>query len=213
MPKVSDEYRDARRAQVLDAARRCFVRDGFHATSMADVCREAGVSSGVVYLYFASKDNIITALASENLDGIAKAAHTFARQHGDRGAGAVLAELLAYIRSEHERDALAALALLTWSESLRNEVLAERLRDAFADVHGLFTILLGQTGHSNQLRAPSTDATASVLVSVLVGYVMQLATLQPGATELLPGAVTVLWGQNPVRRPTLSSGAVGSESE
>src|SRR6185437_10238200 len=40
MPKVTAEYRDARRTHLLDAARRCFVRDGFHATSMADVCRE-----------------------------------------------------------------------------------------------------------------------------------------------------------------------------
>ena len=33
MPKVSQQHRDARREQILAAARRCFLRDGFHATS------------------------------------------------------------------------------------------------------------------------------------------------------------------------------------
>ena len=37
MPKISEEKRQARRLQILDAASRCFARDGFHATSMADI--------------------------------------------------------------------------------------------------------------------------------------------------------------------------------
>lgn len=197
MPKVTDEYRDARRAQVLEAARRCFVRNGYHATSMADVCRAAGVSSGVVYLYFASKDDIIATLAAQNLTGIAEAAHTLAREHGHRGAGVVLAELLGYIRGEQERHDLAAVALLTWSESLRNDVLAKRLNDAFTEIHGLFTTLLQGAGQPSQAGAPGAEATASALVSILVGYVMQLAALPPGATDPTPGVVAALWGQDP----------------
>lgn len=196
MPKVTDEYRAERRAQILEAARRCFVRDGFHATSMDDVCREAGVSSGVVYLYFTGKDDIVAALAARNLDGISDAARTLARRHADQGAGPVLAELLAYIRSEHERDALAALALLTWSESLRDDALARRLKDAFTDVHGVFTALLQQTGYPSDVGPESAGATASVLVSVLVGYVMQLATLPHGTADPVPEVVTALWGRD-----------------
>ena len=42
MPKVSDEYRDARREQILAAARTVFRRNGFHATSMDEVAEAAG---------------------------------------------------------------------------------------------------------------------------------------------------------------------------
>src|SRR6516165_12628 len=70
VPKVSQQYRDARRDQILDAARRCFLRDGFHATSMQDLFAEASLSSGAFYRYFASKDDVIIAIAEDNMGGV-----------------------------------------------------------------------------------------------------------------------------------------------
>ena len=65
MPKISDIQRETRRRQILDAALRCFSRDGFHATTTADIVRESGVSQGTLYLYFATKDDIVVALADD----------------------------------------------------------------------------------------------------------------------------------------------------
>jgi AcrR family transcriptional regulator len=65
MPKVSAEHRAARRRQILDAAARCFARDGFHRTSMQDIVGESGISAGLVYRYFAGKDDMITAIVTE----------------------------------------------------------------------------------------------------------------------------------------------------
>ncbi len=62
MPKVSSEHLDARRAQIVDAAVTCFARDGFHRTTMHDICREAALSPGAVYRYFASKEELLEAL-------------------------------------------------------------------------------------------------------------------------------------------------------
>src|ERR1700689_3735439 len=76
MPKVSQQHRDARREQILAAARRCFLRDGFHATSMQDLFAESGLSAGAVYSYFAGKDDVIVAIAEENLSGVAELFHT-----------------------------------------------------------------------------------------------------------------------------------------
>ena len=84
MPKVSEEYRAERRAHILAAARRCFVRDGFHGTSMHDLVEEAGVSSGAVYRYFPSKDAVIEAIAAENLDQVV----TVIRQSVEAGLNA-----------------------------------------------------------------------------------------------------------------------------
>ncbi len=59
MPKVTQEHSLARRQQIIDAAYRCFSRNGFHQTSMRDIYQEAGLSAGAVYHYFESKHEII----------------------------------------------------------------------------------------------------------------------------------------------------------
>ena len=61
MPKVTEAHLEARRQQILDAAEACFFRQGFHQTSIQDICREAALSPGAVYRYFSSKEDIIVA--------------------------------------------------------------------------------------------------------------------------------------------------------
>jgi AcrR family transcriptional regulator len=65
MPRVSDAYLERRREQILEAAVRCFARDGFHRATMQDIVREAGLSPGAIYRYYASKEAIIAAIASQ----------------------------------------------------------------------------------------------------------------------------------------------------
>src|SRR5690606_20342270 len=55
----------ARRARILEAARKCFSERGFHGASMARIGEEAGMSAGLIYRYFASKAEIILAITSE----------------------------------------------------------------------------------------------------------------------------------------------------
>ena len=65
MPRVSEAHLAARRQQILDAARTCFLRNGFHMTSMQDVIAEGGLSVGAVYRYFKSKNDIVEAIAEQ----------------------------------------------------------------------------------------------------------------------------------------------------
>jgi AcrR family transcriptional regulator len=53
------------RRRVLDAAAQCFTRNGFHATSMHEICAAAGMSPGALYRYFPSKESIIAAIVEE----------------------------------------------------------------------------------------------------------------------------------------------------
>jgi AcrR family transcriptional regulator len=62
---VSDEDKQQRRAEILGAARRLFAERGYHETTIADVARGTGLSYGVVYWYFSSKDELFHALMSE----------------------------------------------------------------------------------------------------------------------------------------------------
>jgi len=62
MPKIADGVRAARRDQIITAAVVCFARTGYHATTMADVAEQAGVSKGTPYLYFESKQALFIVL-------------------------------------------------------------------------------------------------------------------------------------------------------
>jgi TetR/AcrR family transcriptional regulator, fatty acid metabolism regulator protein len=54
-----------RRRQILDAAVRVFARKGFHTCRVGDVAEEAGISHGLLYHYFASKDDLLEAIFTE----------------------------------------------------------------------------------------------------------------------------------------------------
>jgi len=56
---------DTRKEQILDAARRCFIDQGYSATRMADIARRAGLSKGGVYFHFASKRALFDALVEQ----------------------------------------------------------------------------------------------------------------------------------------------------
>lgn len=55
MPRVSDDYRRARRDEIARAAIRCLERNGVHDTSIADIVEESGLSTGAIYSHFTSK--------------------------------------------------------------------------------------------------------------------------------------------------------------
>lgn len=80
MARVSQAHLDARRRQILDAAALCFARNGFHATSMQDVLKEADLSAGAVYRYFSGKEELIAAIVSEVLGEVRAAFDEAARQ-------------------------------------------------------------------------------------------------------------------------------------
>ena len=64
MPKVTDEYRAARRDEIVDAALAAFRRKGFQAASMADIIAESGQSAGAIYGHFKGKSEIVLEVAT-----------------------------------------------------------------------------------------------------------------------------------------------------
>jgi AcrR family transcriptional regulator len=59
--------KDARPAELLDAALALFVEKGFAATRAEEVAQRAGVSKGTLYLYYPSKEELFKAVIARNL--------------------------------------------------------------------------------------------------------------------------------------------------
>jgi TetR/AcrR family transcriptional regulator, repressor for uid operon len=66
MRKVVPEKYEAKKRQILDAAVTCFARSGFHKTTTAEICAEAGMSPGNLFHYFKNKNAIIEAIVEHD---------------------------------------------------------------------------------------------------------------------------------------------------
>lgn len=65
---VIDDTSDPRRAAILEHARKHFIREGFAATRMEPIARQAGVSTATLYAAFASKDALFSAVIRDASD-------------------------------------------------------------------------------------------------------------------------------------------------
>lgn len=194
MPRVSQQYKDDQRAEILAAARRCFVRNGFHRTSMQDVFAEAGRSAGAVYRYFPKKEDMILGVAAQNLDDVTEVLRTaLARGDGGRGAGQVMAELLEAVIERHRDKQLATMALMVWSEALRNPALAGRLEAAMVGMSQDMAALVRERQQAGTWTGAPADVLAQVILSILPGFLLNLALLGPRGVAGFPDAVRTLW--------------------
>ena len=57
-PQAADE----KRAEIVAAARRLFIDDGYDATSMSRLAKDAGVAPNTIYWYFGDKDDVLIAV-------------------------------------------------------------------------------------------------------------------------------------------------------
>jgi TetR/AcrR family transcriptional regulator, transcriptional repressor of aconitase len=198
VPKVSKEYRDARRSQILDAAKRCFLRDGFHETSMQDLFDEVGLSAGAVYGYFNSKEDVILAIAEESLREVISMIHSFSFAPRNEGLGNALGDALAILERKHGEDRMGAIAVLSWAESLRNPELAKRAAALLAPMRADLAQLVREHQAIGDLpKHPPPEALAAVLMSIVSGFILQLALFDPLAEGAFVEAVRALWPMRP----------------
>lgn len=142
LPPAPTDRALARRQQVLDAAAECFRRRGFHAASMAEIAKTAGMSPGHIYNLFENKDDIIAAIVERDCEEIVS--RISALQQEDDVAQVMLAETERAI-DESAQVADAALALEVLAEAGRNPHLAAVVHRTQAIVHAKSLELVHQS--------------------------------------------------------------------
>jgi len=103
-PRPVGVSKAASRSAILDAARRVAARDGARDMSLRSVAAEAGFAPAALYGYFRGKDDLLLALAAEDLSGLARAMRG---AQGFSGAASAALSLL----GETETFAAASAAL------------------------------------------------------------------------------------------------------
>lgn len=204
MPRITPERRAAKRAEIVAAARRCFSRDGFHQTSMPDIAAEAGVSAGAPYRYFASKEEIILAIAGDAFRLIFEPVERLAAGSAAPTLPDLVAACVETISVESVTDAagrpvpvdeLLRCAVQAWSELLRNEAVLSPAAAGFETVRRTIADALrrGQAAGGVPVTLDPGYG-ARVVMALLHGLVLQRVAFGLTDPAVLTGDIRTLMG-------------------
>lgn len=166
MRKVDLVKHEAKRRQILEAAARCFVRDGFRGASISGICAEAGISPGLLYHYFVSKEAIIAAMTETGLE---YAASRFRQMTAEEDVVQALVAELDWEKMKEWRP-LALLSLEMVTEAGRNPAIAALLQEHSRKLRALLAEHLRLGQQRGQVDATlDVELAASVIMSVIDG--------------------------------------------
>lgn len=206
MPKVTQEHRDARRRQILVAAREAFAAKGFAQTSTGEIVAASGLSTGAVYSYFPSKNDLVAAVCEDAVDNLIDL-------DSIRDAG----ELLDRLRARHGGH--ARLMAQVWAEAAVSPDLAAQIRAQLVKDHEKVTDLIRQDRRTGGLPdSPDPSGVAGALLAMLTGYSQRLAIGQDIDSAAFRQALQALLGDLTTRvarvtRPDIQGGADGADAD
>lgn len=196
MPRKKDEaLHAARQQQILDAARTCFIANGFHQTSMRQILDEAGISSGGAYNYFSSKEDIVRALVEVERADIDL---LLGQLSGAKAPLPAIAQLVFDSIAHYARED-AVLAIEIYAESCRNPAIDEVIRANDDRMREALRAAVTRGRKSGAITAQHSAGELTEWVLALIdGYIGRLAA-NPGlapkkAARMAKQSVTELLG-------------------
>ncbi|MEU6035404.1 TetR/AcrR family transcriptional regulator [Actinomadura sp. NPDC047616] len=184
---MSEEHLERRRRQILDAARACFIRKGFHETSMQDIFAEADLSAGAVYRYFKSKTEIVEAIASEAISMLGVTLHEIVAEDPppppDQALERVTTKLVEIGESYLGSFMLAPQA---WSLAMHDSDYRNYVQGIMRPVRELWTSYAEHLRDTGMLPADTDpQAVSKTLLALLPGFIIQRVILGDVSPETL----------------------------
>ena len=200
MPRITAERREARREQILDAARACVLEHGLEAVSMEMIIARSGLSTGAVYRYFTGKDEIIGAAVSGSVSEIGAAAVPILTSGTPALPAQLVGELLAawvtYSRSgvgaAAGLDRMPA-ALHGWSYAQTDPKLKAAMQAGLEGFRELCVPVIKRWQASGVIAADvEPDAVAQLILSICLGFVVQRSLTGDADVQAHADAVAAL---------------------
>lgn len=194
MPRVSDEHLERRRQQILAAARICFVRKGFHQTSMQDVFNESGLSAGAVYRYFKGKDELVVALAATAAGDIRARMEEVIHRDPLPPPAELVAHLTSWIDAQTGPEGRLRLAPQAWSLALIDDNAADPVRRTMTGIRAMWHAYVERMHEQGWLPVDADlDAVTAALFGLLPGYVLQRLIIgEVDRDQYIRGVATLL---------------------
>jgi AcrR family transcriptional regulator len=176
VPKVTEQYREAKREEIADAALRCFSKKGFGA-SMADIIAEAGLSAGAIYGHFASKHEVMLSVAGRVMGNRVDELRALQSVEPVPSPGDAVARVLRGLASDVSN---TGLLLQTWGGSVTDPGIRGIVDEVFAELRSAYVPLFAAWARQNRgLDEAEARDWASALIPISLalgqGYIVQSA--------------------------------------
>ena len=160
----SDEAKDERRAQLLDAALDEFFEKGFSAARMDDIARRAKLSKGTLYLYFDSKkamfQELIDELAIPKIEGIEQIALSAASIDDALDGFASLAPVLV-----RESKIPILMKILIGDSQTFPDILTDYRRNVLERILNTVASILEQANARGEIKVEDPDLMARLIIA------------------------------------------------
>ena len=167
----SEDLSEERQKQILEAAITEFARHGFHATRMEDIARASGLSKGAVYLYYKSKDAIITALLRTLFAWELRGARAIVDTEGS--ATDRLLAMTRMFADELDRMVVAMPILLEfYAVAFRQSTVRDYLSQMYEDFRSPLAALIQQGIDRGEFRAVDAEEVALAWIALTEGLTL-----------------------------------------
>ncbi len=152
-----------RKNRILDAAERCFARQGFHKSTMQDVAAECTMSPGNLYRYFSSKDDLVAGLAERDRERFMRDVAGLTAAVDPRSTFEALGRLH-LVEAPVEK---AVLMMELWAEGARNPRIGAICRAMDHEVHGIMTAFVAHWRNLEGMTSPTPAEQVAALMMIL----------------------------------------------
>ncbi|WP_203291798.1 TetR/AcrR family transcriptional regulator [Maricaulis parjimensis] len=160
MPQTHRKRRpEARPDEILDAALAVFTEQGFAQARVEDIAKRAGLSKGAVYLYFPSKDAMLSALVEQSAGKLARAAEQLVAIGAPQDPETALRSLVKMLMTAMADPDISAAPRLVLTEAGRSPEIAAHYRSQVLDIaRRAMSALLEAGVEAGRFRRVDTDA-------------------------------------------------------
>lgn len=162
--------RDAKRAELLEAAIAVIARDGYAGASMRNVAKHAGCTTGAVTYYFANKEQMITEVAQNLFDQVDA---MLATNQQDMNIPSLLRQWMEWVNDGESTLWLSWLQLL--SHARHEPAFAHVIKQRYAKFRQVFTVVIEAEQRMGKIRDDiSPDVLADQISTICDGWLMMM---------------------------------------
>lgn len=169
-----DEQKEKRREEILDAALDLFIRQGYAATKVSDIAQRVGMSVGLLFHYFASKEALYEELIRIGLSGPQKVME-LPEDDPLRFFESVADTIFGFLRSQP----FVAKMFVLMSQAMLNEAAPQGVKDMLRgfDVYTPTVRRIRQGQENGTIREGDPGALAVAYWCAIQGIAEELAAI------------------------------------